>query len=85
MKIMLVTHVSTRWKSVERAISRAQKSLSRCLITFLTYASIPKYLFIKLVINVIEKIQNKLKDATQAWKVLKKYKDLDDNHICLRM
>ena len=60
-------------------------SIPRNFIEFLTYKEVPKYFFIKLVINVIEKIQNELKDEIKPWKVVKRYRDLDYEHICFRM
>ena len=58
-------------------------SLSRSLITLLTYGEVPKYFFIKLVINAIETVQNELKDESKDWIVVKKFRDLDDDKRCL--
>lgn len=46
-------------------------SISRHLITFLTYGEVPKDFFIKLVIDAKEKIHNELKDETKDWKFVK--------------
>lgn len=59
--------------------------LSRRLIALLAYGGVPRDFFIELVINAIEKIQNELKDQTKAWKVVKQYRNLDGDHVCLRM
>ncbi|KAH9301359.1 hypothetical protein KI387_012942, partial [Taxus chinensis] len=59
--------------------------LSRYLIALLNYGGVPNDFFMKLVNEAFDQIKSEFRDRRKAFKVVKQHKNLDENHVALRM